>query len=358
MWFVDRVEEEEDEEEVAVFEEIGGKSEDDTSNGSSNAEALFRRLSAVSTHLADDKHAVVEKWLDQTSSSSGPPPSSRSSTSYITSTLPFPDAYTNIVDSVKDEQEHAHGIRTTCPFCSLHWDEMTSGDQAAHMLSHNSTPSPISQPHSATFGVIGQNSRNQRCNLPRIKTITTLDDDAEMLADVDTPIKPRHQRNKKKKKKKLPLTKRKLAKRDMQRRGDGLGFLDAYGTSPLPLLGLTSTGISPAAPAPQLAGATWNKNRASPALSDTKLPPLRPLSSGKRKRKRVHSAAESARERCASMPKKRKTGVAMAGPEYEGRDTGSVSVGRVVGGDGNVLGDEHGAGEGVNERRMGRCVVS
>ena len=168
--------EDKDGSEEPTYEEIGGDNRSDTSNGPTNAKALYRRSSAVCTHAQSNKRTVVQRWLDETSSSS--PPSSHGLTSSITPTLAFLDAYPSTVASTKADADAEHSKCTTCPFCNLHWDTMALGDQAAHMLSHS-----FALPRTtATIAQIYDND----------------DDDAGILADVDAPAKSLHRRKKKK----------------------------------------------------------------------------------------------------------------------------------------------------------------
>ncbi|KAE8835216.1 hypothetical protein HRS9122_07486 [Pyrenophora teres f. teres] len=121
----DEEEEEEEEEEEAEYEELGGHIIDDSSNDSlTSAKALYRRSSAVRIHSQNNKHAVVEKWLDETSPS--PFPSSQAPDFPSTSALAFLDTYPNTADSTDEKDEEEEVERPTRPTSLSHSHQTTT----------------------------------------------------------------------------------------------------------------------------------------------------------------------------------------------------------------------------------------
>ncbi|CAA9965176.1 Peptide hydrolase [Pyrenophora teres f. maculata] len=118
-------EEEEEEEEEAEYVELGGHIIDDSSNDSlTSAKALYRRSSAVRIHSQNNKHAVVEKWLDETSPSTFP--SSQAPDFPSTSALAFLDTYPNTADSTDEKNEEEEVERPTRPTSLSHSHQTTT----------------------------------------------------------------------------------------------------------------------------------------------------------------------------------------------------------------------------------------
>jgi hypothetical protein len=135
------------------------------------AGALYRRGS-LAFNFPHGKEDVLEKWLEGTSPGDVPP---------------------SWAEELSGEGVEVE-IGRECPFCEETWEGLGTEEQAAHMLSHNTTEpnarrcSPTSQ---YPLVALPPMARRPSCRLPRIRTnVPRLSIDLGTEGDIDTPRKP------------------------------------------------------------------------------------------------------------------------------------------------------------------------